>query len=53
MAVNDIANIAGTYGHYLSKFVKEPNLQFYFILLNFQMREKLKVIKLSKGMLKM
>ncbi|MBK7851277.1 MAG: hypothetical protein IPJ66_09125, partial [Bacteroidetes bacterium] len=22
MAANDIANIAGTYGHYLSKFVK-------------------------------
>jgi len=25
MAANDIANIAGTYGHYLSKFVKRAN----------------------------
>ena len=30
MAVNDVANIAGTYGHYLSKFVKEPNLLYYY-----------------------
>ena len=31
MAVNDIANIAGTYGHYLSKFVKraECPIQLY------------------------
>lgn len=31
MAANDIANIAGTYGHYLSKFVKraEDSIQLY------------------------
>jgi adenine-specific DNA-methyltransferase len=36
MAVNDVANIAGTYGHYLSRFISRANQPIKFIPANFE-----------------
>jgi len=36
MAANDVANIAGTYGHYLSKFVKRGKIHFTLCIFVFR-----------------
>lgn len=36
MAINDVANIAGTYGHYLSKFVARANQPIKFTTTTFE-----------------
>jgi adenine-specific DNA-methyltransferase len=49
MAVNDIANIAGTYGHYLSKFVKRAEEPITLNFSSFTKEGKLKGHKIFKG----
>ncbi|MEO6346519.1 MAG: DNA adenine methylase [Aquaticitalea sp.] len=49
MAVNDIANIAGTYGHYLSKFVKRAEDPILLYPSSFSNVGKLEGHKVYKG----
>ena len=49
MAVNDVANIAGTYGHYLSKFVKRAVEPIYLYPSTFSDRGKLDEHKVFRG----
>jgi adenine-specific DNA-methyltransferase len=49
MAVNDIANIAGTYGHYLSKFVKRAESPILLHTSKFSDEGKIKGHKVVKG----
>lgn len=49
MAVNDIANIAGTYGHYLSKFVKRAESPILLYASNFSDKGKINGHKVIKG----
>jgi adenine-specific DNA-methyltransferase len=49
MAVNDIANIAGTYGHYLSKFVKRAESPIQLYTSSFSKKGKLNGHKVFRG----
>lgn len=49
MAVNDIANIAGTYGHYLSKFIKRAEDPIKLHPSSFSNRGSLKGHKIYRG----
>lgn len=49
MAVNDIANIAGTYGHYLSKFAKRAEDPILLYASSFSNKGKLKGHKVFRG----
>lgn len=49
MAANDIANIAGTYGHYLSKFVKRAQDPILLYASSFSKEGKLKGHKVFRG----
>ncbi len=49
MAANDVANIAGTYGHYLSKFVKRAEDPILLYASSFSKGGKLKGHKVFKG----
>jgi len=49
MAVNDVANIAGTYGHYLSKFVKRAEDPILLYASSFSKEGKLKGHKVFRG----
>lgn len=49
MAANDVANIAGTYGHYLSKFVKRAEDPIYLKPSSFSNIGKLDGHKVYKG----
>jgi adenine-specific DNA-methyltransferase len=49
MAANDIANIAGTYGHYLSKFVKRAEYPLLLYPSSFSKQGKLKGHKVFRG----
>jgi adenine-specific DNA-methyltransferase len=49
MATNDIANIAGTYGHYLSKFVKRAEAPIQLYTTSFSKKGKLDGHKVFRG----
>lgn len=49
MAANDIANIAGTYGHYLSKFVKRAEDPILLYPSSFSEKGKLKGHEIFRG----
>lgn len=49
MAANDIANIAGTYGHYLSKFVKRAEEPILLYTTSFSKEGKLKGHEVFRG----
>jgi len=49
MATNDIANIAGTYGHYLSKFVKRAETPILLYPSKFSNKGKLKGHNVFRG----
>lgn len=49
MAANDIANIAGTYGHYLSKFVKRAESPILLCASSFSNEGKLKGHEVYRG----
>lgn len=49
MAANDVANIAGTYGHYLSKFVKRAETPILLYASSFSNKGKLNGHKVLKG----